>query len=352
MAACLGTGTQAAGGTPDTSCQAVAFHGKQPVDLAKSGRYCLTRDIAWSQAGPAVRIATSDVTLDLGGHAILGEVETKDQIGIAVEAGVKQITVENGAIRHMQIGIQAQDVDRLMVKKMELSDVSWFGMHISGNENAVVESRLSDIGHLDDGGEGDAYAVGILAAGAKLVIQDNEFHNINRQPVDPSLTGEGVAILLSEGSSDVRIADNDFSVDKKKLEDTIGLWARSTNVALEGNRFANIERPVEGAYDGTTRVVGNLFERPAVSRRQTKADAGSGQRAIALALQPTSQIALRDNQFKGYACPIQLFGRLRNQNLKSQHNKAEFPLGGRACAGVGSWHSRALFRSKPTSTRP
>lgn len=336
---CVGTHRLAWGESKSNSCFPIPVDGKGTVELTQSGRYCMNADLPWEKAGTAIHISGANISLNLKGNSLRGNKERPDQIGILVDNESKNISIENGSIEWVQVGIRAQDVRQLHVEELNLSNISWFGIHVSGGNNVIINSRFLDIGNLDDGGAGDAYAIGILAGGQSMVIQGNKFHNVLRQPVVAPEIGEGVSILLSEESNNISIVGNSISNDFDKIKDTIGLWARAENVTIDENQFNNIERPIEGAYGGMMALTRNVFKYAA---KINKTNSQKKYRAVAMKFNDSSSGLIYKNDFSGYSCPIQISGEVMRLVVKSESNNVVLPGGRRLCEGKGVWHADGI----------
>ncbi len=325
------------------ACLAIPSDGMKTVEISKSGSYCLREDLPWDQSGVAIRISGESIKLDLNGHSIQGRDEVLNQIGVLVDEKSSGISIENGAIKSVQVGVRAGNVSDLRISDVDFQFISWFGVHVSGDNNAVLDSTFSNIGHFYDGQSGDAYAVAILAGGEKMTIQRNEFRNVVRQPVDPDWVGEGVSILVSEGSEDFRIEENLFFNNAERSKNTIGLWARIKNVAVLKNNFNNIERPVEGAYDGVVELQGNKFSTAVHSPSRERNPPGQLKvtPAVAMKFSKGTSGVFVGNGFRGYSCPVKLSGEV--SAVKTTANQVDLQGRRLFCDEAGRWQSGLAF---------
>lgn len=336
-----------------SDCSPVVSDGSAVVELDKSGLYCLNADLLWEQTGPAIRISGSNITLDLKKNIIQGNEDVPNQIGILVEEKSDDIWIKNGSVDSLEVGIRAQNVQKLSLESLDFVNISWFGAHVSGNENRVLDSRFSEIGYRDDGENDEAYAIGILGGGKSMLVENNIFNNVNRQPVDVNWVGEGVSILLSEGSDGFKILNNFFSTTLEKSPDTIGLWARTKNIVIKNNRFKNIYRPIEGAYEGATRLTGNEFEFEKIDASKKEIIGARRKRgAVAMKISGSDKTVISENKFSGFTCPVLISSTVAvNLNLESKNNKAIWSNGRRFCNSGGVWHSNVINWPEPPKNR-
>jgi hypothetical protein len=259
--------------------------------------------------------------------------------------GIRGVSIENGNIESVQVGIRAKEVHEVRVSGMNFNSISWLGLHINGYGNSVINSKFVDIGVRDDGGDGDAYAVGIMAAGANFLIENNNFKHIVRQPVLKEQLGEGVSIIVSENSSNFKIQKNTFVNTTDRTGDSLGIWARGKGMLIDSNKFLSFGRPIGGKLDEVNHVIGNEFLFP--NRTQLGGDASNKHAAVSVNLRDSSLLVIKNNTFSGYYCPVQLFSEVpKHLALEAANNKADWPAGGRACMS-GIWHSDVINWPEP-----
>ena len=160
-----------------------------PFVIRRPGRYCLGRDLTWSQAGAAITVepqAQHDVTIDGRGRRLLidtpisGDTPFKVFGVLAQGPGLSRVTVRDlfvestpvytfpGAPSNGHVGIQASDVDTLHVERYSNT----------GSQFALSLSRCSDV----------------------IVRHDSFLNNLG-----PGFAG--VSVLLRDGDTDVTIED-------------------------------------------------------------------------------------------------------------------------------------------------
>lgn len=69
-----------------------------PLVIDQPGSYYLTADVVAITDHPAIRITASNVTLDLNGFTVSGNLEVNDGDGIRIEGA--NVTVRNGRVQH------------------------------------------------------------------------------------------------------------------------------------------------------------------------------------------------------------------------------------------------------------
>jgi hypothetical protein len=96
----------------------------------------------------AITIAASGVTLDLGGHAIVGEASYEDPSsnGIATFGELSDITIRNGTVQGFSTGIRIETSDSL-VERVFLDNGS-AGLIMEGNDNVVLRNEVTNTGEF------------------------------------------------------------------------------------------------------------------------------------------------------------------------------------------------------------
>jgi len=336
--------TQIYAQAPVPACRAIDTTSTQTIELVESGNYCLESDIAWTRSGPAILIRGENIHVDLKSHLIYGIKGLYGQIGMTVDGNAKNIVIEHGSIESMQVGIRATDVTRLDIAHLNVSDIAWIGMHVSGSQNSVSKSHFKNIGYIDDGENKDGYGIGMLAAGKKMRIEGNSFQSVTQQPGHSEEPAEGVSILISEGAEDFLIQENLLQAKAGHPTRAIGIWARATNITIAKNRFVNFESPILGAYLGDTQIFNNAFEL-ASQGPSTFDRVGNRARfiAVAMSLTESSTAQLTKNTFVGYICPIQFFDAATPSMLAVKDNVVRWPKGRHFCKNVGAWYTPEAF---------
>ena len=326
-------------------CKSVSSAGYATKVIFHSGRYCLLSDLNWDKTGAPIIISKSNITLDLKGYTIRGNKEKLDQIGILLSDGITGVTIENGYIESVQVGIRAKEVRDVRISGVTFNSISWFGVHLNGAANSIANSKFTDIGVRDDGGEGDAYAVGIMAAGENFVLENNLFENVRRQPVPKDQTGEGVAIIVSENSSNFKIKNNNFVNTTDWLVDDLGIWVRGKGVSIESNNFSSLRRPIGGKFDEVNYIINNKI----IVDNKFQSDDGALKKhaAVSVNMSDSSLLVIKNNSFSGYSCPVQVFSEIpKHLVLEDKNNIAVWPAGGKSCLS-GVWRSDVINWPKP-----
>ncbi len=326
-------------------CKSIPTAGKVTKVIFHSGRYCLLSDLNWDKAGAPIIISKSNITLDLNGFTIRGNKQKLNQVGILLSDGVSGVSIENGNIEFVQVGIRAKEVQQFRVSKVNFHSISWLGLHLNGSDNSVINSNFTDIGVRDDGSDGDAYAVGIMAAGDNFLIEKNTFSDIARQPVPQAQSGEGVSIIVSENSSNFKILNNTFKSVSSSSTENLGIWVRGKGILIASNKFISLGRPIGGKLDAANRVLGNEFKSP--DSYKTNNGGSNKHAAVSVNMTDSSLLIIKNNIFSGYYCPVQLFSEVpKRLELDAENNRADWPAGGRACMS-GVWHSDVINWPEP-----
>jgi hypothetical protein len=318
-------------------CKSVSSAGRSVKVIFHSGRYCLLSDLNWDKSGAPIVISKSNIIFDLNGFAIRGNEKQPDQVGILLSDGVEGVSIENGSIESVQVGIRAQEVRDVRISGVKFSSISWVGVQLNGYAGQVQNSHFFDVGVRNDGGDGDAYAVAIMAGGEKFTIENNRFENVIRQPAPKEQEGEGVSIIISENSSDFKIRNNIFANPSNLYSNDIGIWVRGKNMLIDSNKFSSVKRPIAGKFDEVNYLLGNEFN--FMGEFVSTDDGWIKHAAVAVNLTNSSLMVIKNNSFSGYSCPIQAFSEQpRHLALDADNNSAVWPVGGKSCLS-GVWHS-------------
>lgn len=127
-----------------------------PFSITLPGSYYLTTNVTGTAGNNGISIASSDVTLDLNGFALIGVASSLS--GIQIPAGRERISIFNGYLR------------------------SWGSNGITSGASGM---RVSDVS--SDGNEG--WGISILGAGAvvnRCVVRNNDLGGIRAQRADIS----------------------------------------------------------------------------------------------------------------------------------------------------------------------
>jgi len=110
LAGLLGAGTAAAQGPPSGP--------GGTIRITRPGSYRLHRDVRLREAGAAVVITASGVSLDLAGHTLTGPGGTQGT-GILIEGG-HGVSVHNGTLRGFAFGVQVVNAVNVKVQGLQI----------------------------------------------------------------------------------------------------------------------------------------------------------------------------------------------------------------------------------------
>jgi parallel beta-helix repeat protein len=143
--------------------------------------------------GAALTIASAGVTLDLGGHALVGTF-AEGSVGVAA-AGVSDLVVRDGAVRQFDTDVLLQDVSSSLVRGLAGAHIRVFGnantvrssidsggIAVRGDQNVLYANEVTSSPSLDD-------ATWLSAAGAENLISHNVVSNVSPSSADTSAFG-------------------------------------------------------------------------------------------------------------------------------------------------------------------
>src|SRR5262245_48387691 len=88
------------------------------IHITRPGSYRLRHDVTLRSAGTAVVISSNGVSLDLGGHALIGP-GGKQGIGVLVEGG-HEVGVRNGTIQGFGFGVQVMNAFNVKLQGLQI----------------------------------------------------------------------------------------------------------------------------------------------------------------------------------------------------------------------------------------
>ena len=253
LAAMLGAGGAAA----QITCTVIE---RLPMTITASGPYCVESDLDASNGG--LTIAASDVTIDLGGHAIRGAGNKTAMSYCVVAFGRARITLRNGEVTGCGYGVYLSDfADSVLsqgrsfpggwhrLERLRVHDCSFRGIRVEGNGNIVRNVDLRAIG--GDRFYASSSAIGIESIGPGAKIVGNTLHEVRGSPTDMA---SGLGISLSRFSSGSLVQDNQVSASALEQvapyatwpgdsRTTLGIWVGdgTQGAVIEGNSLSNLQ---------------------------------------------------------------------------------------------------------------
>jgi parallel beta-helix repeat protein len=202
-----------------------------------------------------LKIDAPNITLDLNGHTIDGDVATA-MTGIDNTAGHDEVTIKNGIIREFSDGVHLDKADRNRLSELEVS-YNNTGIFLSqSNNNTIEESSASDNANdgisltnsnnnrIEGSSASDNDMTGILLNGS-----DN-----NRVEDNSSFDNENFGIAVENGSDGNQIQSNEASNNGFANGNSgIGVDAASTQTLVEDNNANwNFLNGISVGHDTTT----------------------------------------------------------------------------------------------------
>jgi len=237
-AAGVGPGVDSASPVEITECfQTVETDAVLAHDLV-----CEVHDLARA----AIEIVASNVTVDLGGHALFGY--PVGELGIRAE-GVDGVTVKNGTIDGFRIGLtfaEGSDVtaEDLTIRNLEIEDPDvWvIGVWLNDCQDVVVRNATFEFLHSYHKSAVEAWASDftvdtIASNGGALGVEIN-FSSYG-SVVNSRFLGASIAGVLIEGSDGARIADNEFVRNEFGIAATGPRREPISGLTVEANSIEN-----------------------------------------------------------------------------------------------------------------
>jgi parallel beta-helix repeat protein len=189
----------------------------RPTTISAPGHYYLTRDVEVFGAVTAITIASSNVSLDLGGFMIDGS-DTVGSVGITTFGSIENVEIVNGRVRDFHIGISTGS----LVTRIDNVHVSSSirGFSALGNETVLSNcsaTQNDETGIYFPGSDGviqncsviSNVKDGISLAGSRNLVVQSVIGNNATTSAFATLRVNGVANTVREnvfyGGSSIRI---------------------------------------------------------------------------------------------------------------------------------------------------
>ena len=223
------------------------IHG--PTVITQSGSYVVTRDIITHDGQPAIAIQTNEVSLDLGGHRLVGP-PGRIGAGVAVN-GATDVHIHNGFIARYQVGVLLDNAKNVVVENLQIDGVDSGGappdveigiLLLDTRGARIVDNVITDtflgIFVRGDGSGGNYIADNLLTAG------DQGELGICYNPAPGATSG---------GPHGDLVTGNVVSRFRRSLS----LSPDSSGNVVRGNTLAYIDIPIQEATAGSNLVIDN-----------------------------------------------------------------------------------------------
>src|SRR5687767_6761642 len=143
--------------------------------ITSPGRYSLKQDIETDRS-TGVTINASDVTIDLGGHAIrYTGVPKEGTLGIAVQ-GQKGVTITNGTVGGFWFNIHSSQSERLRIRDIRFDDIAYIGINAGDCKDVVISDNVFENFRYDlPKAPNNTYVIAINIGAKDAVISNNRF---------------------------------------------------------------------------------------------------------------------------------------------------------------------------------
>jgi hypothetical protein len=242
-----------------------------PYQIKRPGNYKLAQDF-FTRAGCAIEIKANNVSLDLDGHALVGEGSWQDiQSGICAQ-DVRHIKIHNGHLSGFTYGILINDSTRsgmpqksqeIEIRDLLLTNNTFRGIKIAGTRARIQNNVIRRTGGFRKFQNG--FSFGIETYGERFEVLNNEIED-----TFPVSTGEGVAICLADHCNHCRINGNRLrNSELPVFGRTFAIWVggNTNHTEIKNNVFTNFTHGFNGHFDNIHDLIksgdvwtGNVFE--------------------------------------------------------------------------------------------
>lgn len=241
----VATAGSARGDTPDCLFRVDAL----PALLSRPGTHCLSSDLSHGGEGTAIRIAVSDVKLDLNGFTLTGTAG-RASVTVGIESkGVDGVTVTNGTITGFRIGLRVAAGSGHEIRGVR-AEGNWFGgLYLAGSGTMqgcqVVATGGSTIAE-------DLIPIAIRASADGVVVADNVVSGMV-----PAPGGEAVGIAV-DNVLGAKVQGNVIA-NAAVLAQTWGIWTLARAVEVRDNLIIRFENGVAFAPPSSGIYAGNIL---------------------------------------------------------------------------------------------
>ena len=205
-----------------------------PLTISTHGSYYLTEDV--TAAGTAITVSVDDVTIDLGGFALIGP-ESGINSGIYMNSR-SNVEIRNGTVREFRFGIyevSSSGQDHRVIDVRAMSN-TYHGIYLNGYGNLVKDCTASDNG---DSAAGIVY--GIYADNSCTVTGNTASNN--------GLSATGTVYGISAGTGSTVTGNTAYK------NTGIGIYTSSGSTVTGNTAYENGSH---GIYAGTgCTIIGN-----------------------------------------------------------------------------------------------
>jgi hypothetical protein len=256
----------------------------------------------------ALTIATDGITLDLGGHAVVGNAGCLS--AIEFPTGRTGARVTNGIVRQCDAGVHVDDGTDNHIDGLLIAQTSADGVWIEGGSGNVVESNRSIANltgvKLDDGATGNFVRdnsitagnvgiVGTVSVGTGNTIKGNEvvsntsngmtLNGTTHKVIENTVAGNGSVGIFVGGGSTIRgnvVRDNQgahgiqtsgfntITENRIAANNGVGLTAGSTNTISANKLISNLGAGMN--VGSTNKIKNNVASRNASDGIRANAD--------------------------------------------------------------------------------
>lgn len=172
--------------------------GSNGITINIPGVWCLCENVIYepnANNNPAIRIAVSNVTLDLKGHTLSQATKnTLNTIGIVVNPGLTNVIIKNGTVRDFsKVGIQVGDFSlnpaAIASRKNKITNFSFANNKLSVdtkqvsaiqvNEATVIGVEINNIKSLNNGSQDLNALVDFSGMGGLVVLNAQDIKVLN-----------------------------------------------------------------------------------------------------------------------------------------------------------------------------
>lgn len=171
-----------------------------PVQITFPGSYYLAEDILALPGRDGIEILTSNVTLDLNGFMVQGNLEVGSLAGIKVTGNRSNIAVQNGVVRDFfDEGLNFSTAERTLIEQVR---------SLNNGEHGMLLGRAARVNHCIASGNGDdGISAGEWANISHSVATNNSDHGIL------VLQGSVVTNCVGAGNAGTGIIGNNATIE-------------------------------------------------------------------------------------------------------------------------------------------
>lgn len=245
--------------TGQAAAQGVIEISSCPYIIVAPGQYRVTQDLFCP--GNGIRIQSSDVKLNLGGHTITGSL-AQTGIGIWVGTlgfGTVNVEIRNGTITNFTVGLSLEGTNATQIEALTSTRNAGAGIQLGfAHDNTITSSDVSD--NLGSGVTLDR-STGNVFRGNRVIGNSLAGYALITFSSDNLITSSRASASIIEGNQNfgvvIREGNTNNTVQSSQLLGNTfdGILLRGANNTVKGNTVNGNARGINASLGATANII-------------------------------------------------------------------------------------------------